>query len=123
LHVLDDRLAVAQQDPVCPFAELRVIGLVLDPAGERPGHSWVGHENSDADRLGHVAPGANLVQRFLQRAMQRLAREAAEDNRYLWLFEGAFDMRAQTDGSLRARPDEHTAALTGHDEALVTEQP
>ena len=89
--------------------------------GSAAGLVRVGDEDADRDRLGRGGAGADLVERLLDGAEQRLGGEAEEVDGDVRALEGALDDRAQADRAGGALADEDAAALARDDEALVAQ--
>ena len=104
-----------------PAAGMRARRQVGDPARDRPRLAGIRDQDADVDALGDELADPDLVQRFLQDAVQGLAGEPGEVDRYLGLLERLLDMRAQRDSPGGALADEHAAALAGHDQPIVAQ--
>jgi len=82
-----------------PVPEGRLVGEVVDPAGQGPGAAGVRQQDPEPDGRRRQPAGPDLVQGFAERAGQGLAGEAGEVQRHLLLLEGGFEVRPKTDGA------------------------
>ncbi len=72
---------------------------------------------------GRQLPEPDLVERLLHHAVERLAGEPGEVDSHPGLLEGLLDMRAERDGAGSALAHKDAAALPGHDQSFVPQQP
>lgn len=96
LHGLKDRIGVPERDLVDAGAVAGVVGEVLDAAreGHRPG--GVGQQHPDGDGGWLDLPEPDLVQRFLDDAVQGFPGETGEVDSDVLAGECLLDERAQS---------------------------
>jgi hypothetical protein len=94
---VEDGLSMAEHDPGGALAELGVIAQVVASAryGHRLGH--VGDEAPQREAPRFELSGADLVERFLDDTVQRLAGEAEEVDHHVFAVEGGFDIGPDAD--------------------------
>jgi hypothetical protein len=98
LHVVKDRMGVPGCEPGGAFPVVRVVGQVIGAAREHHGPGRVGEQHPDGDAGGPDPPDPDLVERFLDDAVQRLTGEPGEVDRDMLAGERLLDKRADADG-------------------------
>jgi hypothetical protein len=97
LHGVQDGMGVAGGQPVGAGPVVRVVGQVVGPAGQHHGTAGVGQQEPDGQGGGLVLADADLVERFLDRAVEGFAGESGEVDGDVLAGEGLLDERAQAD--------------------------
>ena len=73
------------------------------------------------DRLRGEQPVANLVERFLNRGVERLGRVAREVDLHIWLLERGLDMGTETDRAGGTLAHKHATPLPRDDQLLLAQ--
>jgi hypothetical protein len=97
LHGVQDRMGMAEGEPVHAGAVVRVVGQVIGPAGQHHGAAGVGEQQTYRHGGGLDQADADLIQGFLDDSVQRLPGEAGEVDGDVLAGEGLLDERTQAD--------------------------
>ncbi len=72
INRIDDRFRVPSHDPACTRTESGTVGQIVDSGWQRPRDVRVRHQKADGQRRGPQPTRTDLVERFSDRAVQRL---------------------------------------------------
>jgi hypothetical protein len=97
LHGIQDGMGVAAGQPVGAGPVVRVVAEVVGPAGQHHGTAGVGQQQPDGQGGGFVLADADVVEGFLDGAVEGFAGESGEVDGYVLAGEGLLDERAQAD--------------------------
>jgi hypothetical protein len=97
VHGVEDGVGVAGGQPVGTGAVVRIIGEVVGTAGQDHGAAGVGKQHPYRQGRGLDLADADLIERFLNRAVEGLAGESGEVDGDVFAGEGLLDEGAQAD--------------------------